>query len=434
MADYPGSLPSFTNPSPGDPANDASATDATVVVAKIHGELAAALAELGTNPSGSDVTVKARLDALDSTVAGKADASSLAETIRDTMGTALVAGSNVTITVNDAGDTITIAASGGGGGLTEEEVEDVVSGLLVAGSNISLTYDDVANTLTVAVTGLGTAAALSTADIDERARDAVGSALTAGTGITVTPNDGADTITVATSAVLPTLVDAKGDLLVGTAADTVGRLAVGTNGHVLTADSAEASGVKWAAASGGGALTLAPDISTSQGISPLLFGSSTVTLNHGDVLMTRFWSPSTPEAYNTSPALYLTAKSGSPTMWVWVARRATYYVEKVLGSTSTLITGYATNHALTGGGSWTPTYGDYEYLLCVCIQGSGASATFTSGTPFYPTQFRASATDIPAAFGLSLTGYTSTPADGDTISPAATGVMNLPYISLRAVA
>ena len=47
-------------------------------------------------------------------------------------------------------------------------------------------------------------------------------------------------------------VDAKGDLLVATADDTVTRLAVGTNGHVLTADSAEATGVKWAAAGGGG--------------------------------------------------------------------------------------------------------------------------------------------------------------------------------------
>lgn len=52
--------------------------------------------------------------------------------------------------------------------------------------------------------------------------------------------------------VAPTVVDAKGDLLVASAADTITRLAAGTNGHVLTADSTAAVGVKWAAASGGG--------------------------------------------------------------------------------------------------------------------------------------------------------------------------------------
>ena len=46
------------------------------------------------------------------------------------------------------------------------------------------------------------------------------------------------------------LVDAKGDLIVASADNTVSRLAVGaTNGHVLTVDSAETLGVKWDAAS-----------------------------------------------------------------------------------------------------------------------------------------------------------------------------------------
>lgn len=45
-----------------------------------------------------------------------------------------------------------------------------------------------------------------------------------------------------------TIVDAKGDLIAATAADTVARVAVGTNGQVLTADSAQATGIKWAAA------------------------------------------------------------------------------------------------------------------------------------------------------------------------------------------
>lgn len=44
-----------------------------------------------------------------------------AEQVRDTIATALVAGSNVTITPNDPADTITIAATGGSSGLTHPQ-------------------------------------------------------------------------------------------------------------------------------------------------------------------------------------------------------------------------------------------------------------------------------------------------------------------------
>jgi len=48
--------------------------------------------------------------------------------------------------------------------------------------------------------------------------------------------------------IAPTVVDAKGDLIAGTAADTVGRLAVGTNGQMLVADSTASTGLAWATA------------------------------------------------------------------------------------------------------------------------------------------------------------------------------------------
>jgi len=48
------------------------------------------------------------------------------------------------------------------------------------------------------------------------------------------------------NAIQNAIVDAKGDLIGATAADTPARLAVGTNGQVLTADSTAATGLAWA--------------------------------------------------------------------------------------------------------------------------------------------------------------------------------------------
>lgn len=52
------------------------------------------------------------------------------------------------------------------------------------------------------------------------------------------------------TAIQPTILDAKGDLIVATAADTPARLAVGTNGQVLKADSTTATGLAWGTDSG----------------------------------------------------------------------------------------------------------------------------------------------------------------------------------------
>ncbi len=66
--------------------------------------------------------------------------------------------------------------------------------------------------------------------------------VTAGTGISGGGTSG--TVTVTNS--MATAIDAKGDLIAGTAADTFARIGVGTNGQILTADSAESTGLKWA--------------------------------------------------------------------------------------------------------------------------------------------------------------------------------------------
>jgi hypothetical protein len=81
-----------------------------------------------------------------------------------------------------------------------------------------------------------------------------------GAGLSLSAGELSSTVSAGIPA---TLLDAKGDLIVASAADTVARLPVGgTNGHVLTVDSAETLGVKWAAAP-------APDLA-----SPTAIGST----------------------------------------------------------------------------------------------------------------------------------------------------------------
>jgi hypothetical protein len=92
-------------------------------------------------------------------------------------------------------------------------------------------------------------------------------AVTAGTGITGGGTSGDVTITNS----MATAIDAKGDLIAGTAADTFSRLGVGSNGQVLTADSAEATGLKWAAGSSG-ALTFISR-TTFSGVTSQIFDS-----------------------------------------------------------------------------------------------------------------------------------------------------------------
>jgi hypothetical protein len=79
-----------------------------------------------------------------------------------------------------------------------------------------------------------------------------------------------------TNAISNTLVDAKGDLIVATGADTPGRLAVGSANQVLTVDSSTGTGLKWAT----------PSTPTAQGVS--VYNSTSTNLTDGSYVTLTF--------------------------------------------------------------------------------------------------------------------------------------------------
>jgi hypothetical protein len=98
----------------------------------------------------------------------------------------------------------------------------------------------------------------------------------AGTGISVASGTGP--IPVITNTVA-TEFDAKGDLVVGTGADTFNKLTVGANDTVLVADSSTATGLKWAAPAGGGKVlqVVSATTTTSTNITSASYTDTTIT-------------------------------------------------------------------------------------------------------------------------------------------------------------
>jgi hypothetical protein len=92
------------------------------------------------------------------------------------------------------------------------------------------------------------------------------------------------------NAIQNAIVDAKGDLIAATAADTPARLAVGANDTVLTADSSTSTGLKWATppATGFPAFTTyTPTISSETG-SPTTVTATGNYSQSGKVVMVNF--------------------------------------------------------------------------------------------------------------------------------------------------
>ena len=187
---YPSGLDTYTNPA----GTDALSTGHASQHANVNDAVEAIEAELGTTPSGSAATVKARFEAIET---------------NDWVTTARIANSQV----------------------TSAKIADAT----ITGSDIATGTVTSTNILDATITGtdIASGTVTSTNILDGTI---VNADINASAAIDATKLSGV---------VAASLVDAKGDLLTATADNTPARLAVGADGVPLRADSSASTGLAW---------------------------------------------------------------------------------------------------------------------------------------------------------------------------------------------
>lgn len=129
-------------------------------------------------------------------------------------------------------------ANGGTGQTTRQDAMDALAGAVTSGQYLRGNGTDVVMS------------AIQAADVPTLNQNTTGTAANV-TGTVAIANGGTGQTTAVAAFDALSPATTKGDLIVSNGTDNV-RLAVGTDAYVLTADSTTASGIKWAAASGGG--------------------------------------------------------------------------------------------------------------------------------------------------------------------------------------
>jgi hypothetical protein len=157
-----------------------------------------------------------------------------------------------------------------------------------------------------------------------------------------------------------TLFDAKGDILVATAADTPGKLTVGTNGQVLNADSSTATGLAWVTPAAGYS---APTLGSTS-----IASGATVTTVAGLTL--------------TSPVLTTPTISTVDAKGDLLAGTADNTVARLaVGANNTVLVADST--AATGLKWATPPGGAWSQVATGSLTGTSVSITGLSGKEFF---------------------------------------------------
>ena len=222
------------------------------------------------------------------------------------------------------------------------------------------------------------------------------------------------------------IVDAVGDLVIGTAADTTGRLAVGTNDYVLTADSSVSGvGLAWKAPTTGDitGLTAGTNIDISSATGPV----PTIDLAVDAALVTGVDGTGVDVTFHSNTAGDNMLWDASEEKLVITGTNGQNALEVADGDVSITdkltVTGQIVTHLLVSTESGTthaPALGD-ENAYILTTHGTGITVTlpqnsaqaFAIGTTIYYERNGAGTLTFAAGTGASVTSKDATLTCGD---------------------